>query len=99
MDENPPTSGEFQNSMLVPFQRVIDSALPTRVDEFQGAPPPQPTPFLTDKTPEDLRLEALLRQSNQDIENWARSHPSQVTLGSAENPLLGLTQEEFYAYK
>ena len=69
------------------------------VDEFEGAPPPQPTPFAGDKSPDDLRLEALLRHSNNEIANWARSHPSQVTLGSPENPLLGLTREEYYAYK
>ena len=96
---DPSLTVECKNSMLEPFRRVIDSALPTRVGEFETAPPPQPIPFIGAKSPEDLRLEALLKQSNQDIQNWSRSHPSQVTLGSPENPLLGLTQEEFYTFK
>ena len=96
---DPSLTVECKNSMLEPIRRVIDSALPTKVKEFELAPPPQPIPFLGAKTQEDLRLEALLHQSNQDIQNWSRSHPSQVTLSSPENPLQGLTQEEYYAFK
>ena len=87
---------ESKNSMLEPFRRVIESVLPTNVDEFRAPSPPQLTPFqFTD--PEDDRLKRLMRESNKDIAKWSSSYPSQVTINSPENPLLGLSQEEFSA--
>ena len=64
--------------------RVIDSALPTQPTEFQTSP--------VDDT--DQGLEKVLNTS--DIGRFAKPYPTDVSL---ENPLLGLSPQEYLAFK
>ena len=87
-----------QNTMLEPIRRAVESAIPTTVDQFDGAPPYRANPFQV-KNPEDQRLETLLKESNNEMAKWNKEYPSQVTINSPENPLLGLREDEYYALK
>ena len=44
-------------------------------------------------------VERVLKASNDAIAKWTKEYPSQVTINSPENPLLGLSEAEFLALK
>ena len=44
-------------------------------------------------------VETVLKASNDAIAKWTKEYPSQVTINSPENPLVGLSEAEFLALK
>ena len=49
------------------------------------------------KDPEPI--ETVLKASNDAIAMWSKQYPSQVTINSPDNPLLGLSEAEYLAMK
>ena len=72
------------NSMIEPIQRVIDSAVPLQ-------PSYEPPEYA-----QDLNEDVNRVINNSDIGKYAKPYPQDVSL---ENPLLGLTPQEYLAYK
>lgn len=72
------------NSMIEPIQRVIDSAIPTQ--------PPKEVPDYA----QDLDGDVKKIINTSDIGRFARPLPHDVSL---DNPLVGLTPQEYLAFK
>ena len=71
--------------MLEPFRRVIDSAIPSRpVNEDPGA-----TQEYLDQVTDQV-------VNASDTAKFAKPYPTDTSL---ENPLLGLTPQEYLAFK
>ena len=72
------------NSMIEPIRRVVDSAIPTKA----SAEPPEYNQDL------DLDVDRVVNAS--DLGKYAKPYP---TYASLDNPLLGLTPQEFQSFK
>ena len=72
------------NSMIEPIRRVVDSAIPTQA----SAEPPEYNQDL------DLDVDRVVNAS--DLGKYAKPYP---TYASLDNPLLGLTPQEFQSFK
>ena len=55
------------------------------------------TTSIFQKDPEPI--ETVLKASNDAIAKWTKHYPSQVTINSPDNPLLGFSESEYLAMK
>ena len=72
------------NSMIEPIRRVIDSSIPTNASQ-------DPPDYANDLNEDVSRI-----INSQDLGKFARPYPTDESL---ENPLLGLTSQEYLAFK